>query len=280
MKSTRLRLQRRKPLTRCFQGLIEKQLRYAARAIAPGEDPHRAVHELRLANKRVAALLQLVEPASKSASNKNNALGNLQRAAKTLAGVRDACVQHDLLCHADGQLDEARTDIEARYGQALEDYEGKLRRKAAAQLKIAREQPIELTKVTRENVLRRAIQCYAKLGVIAQSPPSHEKLSTLHSWRQLAKVHGYHLELLQPIAPGYLEPRLHALHAIDDLLGDHRDLTLLLRQLPGSREHTDLTRRLDTALADAADVSRWALATPPADLHELLRQRWQEWRHS
>lgn len=53
-----------------------------------------------------------------------------------------------------------------------------------------------------------------------------------HDWRKRVKDHRYHVQLLRLIWPAALEPRLHELHRLTDLLGADHDLATLGALLP------------------------------------------------
>jgi CHAD domain-containing protein len=235
-----LRPERR--IRRELHRLVKRQLE-KAHASLEGEPTEAAVHKSRKAIKKVRAIIKLLKSEPKSGRRKKTAR-SLQRAARALAGVRDAdatVVAFDALRQTRGsrlpehtlaiirrKLVNAKTSAEnlADRGRILTRSAERLRnaRRSTREWQLRKLDAKDLTPLLRRSyrAARRAMRRACETNVSAD----------VHRWRRRCKPLWYHLRLLQSLAPG-VRPLIRDLERLDALLGDDHNQLLLRGHIVG-----------------------------------------------
>lgn len=289
-----------------FRRIAQGQLAAALRTLHRRGDPvgpaPAAVHALRKRTKKLRGLLRLVRPVFPGFDPANAALRD---SARHLADLRDAEVRlatfrtlaaglpSDPLLRAADPLLAAEVA-----GLCRADRLTCLVTVLAAELDGLRRQAADWHLTARdwaalEPGLRATLRrCRKGLKTAARARARGGGAAPFHDWRKAVKHHWYQARLLEPVAPADLAPRIAALDALAEDLGDHNDLDLLLAHLAA---HPD--RRLSTLAAEGpflraaraarGDLARRALergaalfAEPPGALLVRWRAGWRDWRQA
>lgn len=255
--------------------IARRRLR-ASLAILDGPEPETQanIHELRKNIKKLRALLRLCRGGFDGFRREDSALRDAGRALSTLREGAVLLATFDSLGLPDPRL---RARLAAAAHSPPADTAASLARHReilAGVLKRTRKWPPD----------RRGFAAIARglaLGwaeardrmPAALDRPGGERL---HEWRKRVKYHGYHAGLLAPIWPEMMSPHAQAADRLGDLLGQARDLALLIEaiELLGSTHAVDEARRLKSErLAEAGRIARRLFAEPAPH----MVARWQEW---
>lgn len=249
--------------------------------------PPTSIHAARKSVKKLRGLIRLVRPAFSAYDTENAALraagmaiGTLRNAAvmlavfdslkdsgepdaETMASLRALFVQRHLhtedpaaLAHSLMTFAEAMREVQTRAAK----WQVKGHGFAALQ------DGLERTFSAAQKAMRPVIHS-----------PSDPAPDLIHVLRKRVKDHWYQCRLLSPIWPEMMDPRCTAADTLGVLLGDHHDLSELIRLLPQGPASAPLIAtaiaRQRTLLTQALPLSQRLLAGPA---HALTAQ-WQGW---
>lgn len=290
---------------------VQAALRRIARqqvrkAIAEIDDPElsefETVHQVRKRCKKLRGLLRGVRSSFDDYSSENKRFRDIARA---LSGARDDDVlieTFDALIAdaADGAVlthpeirerlcarRDARREARSRAGPAMAEKlaaaRGELDRSllAIARWKLS-EDGFPALKGGMKKTYGRSCDAYRA----ARKVPTAENL---HEWRKRVKYHGYHTRFLLPVWPVMMTARRDETSRLGDLLGDHRDLAVLMAvlrdepSLAGGAEVADdlwalAGKRQEALLADALALGARMHAERPKRLVKRWRKLWKAWR--
>lgn len=287
-------------LTRVVDELIKSAI---ARIKQPSTDREEDLHQVRLAIKRLRAILRLLRPlVSKTFFKRENA--RLRSAARRLARLRDLAVARrtleqvtdKLASHSqDAAVQEvfesflAQTPASSRYD---EDREAALRLagRALAQTRHAfRVLPLPdrgwntiepgLKKLYRQN--RTWMKCAS----------SSDKDEDFHEWRKRVKYYFYLLEMLIPMWPSRLGKMVKHLDCLQDKLGKDHDLAVLksflVKHLSNAKNKKPVGKVIEYLEKQSAKFRKQSMALGKILFDEklsnwmkALRKRWEDWQSS
>lgn len=276
------RIDPRQSLTQEIRRIATEELESAlGHLAAAGTDPDTALHDCRKRLKSVRALIRLVRSGDPKFSRAQNA--RCQKASARLAAPREAAALVETLDRlaeeypgetSDGMLDPIRDDLLARHASLLDQDLRKAVAAAAAACRtvLSRFDGLDLSdqpKAAAEILAAGVRKTMQRARKAFQHAKERGDASDFHDLRKAAKAHTRHLALLGKVWPSRVKPRIKALDALGDRLGDLHDIFVLRALLhddgkaPGSPEATRLLDRLarrterrlrKTCLRDAADL--------------------------
>ncbi|OWU85556.1 hypothetical protein ATO6_01025 [Oceanicola sp. 22II-s10i] len=283
-----------KDLTRALRRIARQQIDRAIAAIdaETGETLAETIHDVRKRAKKLRGLLRLVRPALPAYAKEN---ATLRDAARRLSALRDrgALIEaYDRLLdhYAD---DTARAPFASLRGALTRDQNqiaadpatfDELSRFRDRLLRVRdRTAAWRLTEKDRRAIALGVAKTYGR-AVIASGAAGHAPdAAALHEWRKRAKYHRYHVSLMAPVWPAELENRLVLVKRLEDILGEHRDLTLLSAAASDMSRPLDISaratftgfaeRRQAEIIAEAGPLSGRLFAESP----EALTDRWTAW---
>lgn len=288
------------PVDEMVRRLCREQVDRVERTLTDADvDVHDGVHEARKAFKRIRAAIRLVRPSLGDSYPLENAW--YRDRARALSPVRDATA---LVATVDelgeifsGQrdhafVDRARTALLKRR-EDLAAREGGVRRlldSLVDDLGDARERITGWTLDTDgfEAVGPGLAKTYGRgrsAVTAAYGAPSGDKV---HELRKRAKYHRLHTQVLVPLWPDLLKPRLKAAHRLTDLLGDHQDLQVLRSTLRDEPHLLDqprdtqvlvgaVDRRQAELRAEAEPLARRIFAETPKAAAARFGAFWEVW---
>jgi CHAD domain-containing protein len=302
MKRATLRLHRRESVRTGTSRIMREVIGDAVQAIGrPSPDRDEDVHQVRLAIKRLRAMLHLVGPvADKSLVGMENT--RLRRAAGRLSRSRD--------CKVIGRtLEATRRSIPGkRKRKAIRQVFSALCRQTTDGRESARQQELALAQVAGvlENT-RRALEPlqlssegWEAIGPGVEKAWREARISMLvatadnrdrdyHEWRKCVKCLYYQLVLLQAVWPGRLRKTCRKLRELGAQLGDYHDLVVAksyLLKTAENRGRQPIIRRVTAALDHRKDALRPRIKGAGNDLFRKshkrfiasLAKRWAKWR--
>jgi len=279
--------------------------RRVLKKVAPPSAAAANAHALRLATKKVRAIVRLVEPASgRRARKAGHALG---ACADMMAPVRDADAAVRTFEKLRGALPlrmrQATDGVRAALAERLRHEtqmmdgagEGKrtLRRLRRAlhheQRRVDRWIPTQDRWQTVGPGLEAAYRRARKAMHRAYREPNGD---TFHAWRRAVKAHRYQIKLLTPWAPDELTVRAAELDRLGQWLGEEHDLTMLRRTLRANRfwfgeeadTYYEVIRRIDQQRREkrlrALPVGEQLFAEGPRALARRMRQHYRDFRRA
>ncbi len=281
-------------LTAAIRRIARDQLDKAVERIEgeDGTDLAETIHDVRKRAKKVRGLIRLVRPALPAYSKENRALRD---AARRLSPLRDR-----------GAMIEAYDTLFARYGAGIDQRPfGPLRRAFTLEHTRIENAPetfealhafrkdIEkvrkrvgkwkLTETDDDAVALGVAKTYDRAAKATRKAGKKAAPDRIHEWRKRAKYHRYHARIMAPVWPEMLGPRRDAAHRLEDLLGEHRDLTLLSEEARTFERPADIAARADlTGFAERRQAEILAEAVPLArrlfdEPSGALTDRWTGW---
>lgn len=243
-------------LHRALEGSLGRLLEFTAREDWR-QDP-KGLHDVRVASRRVRAVLELVDPSIYPKYNRH------LRRLKALTDVLGASREHDVhlallmaqqttnmessalaaLEHAQELLDHARWRSQKRMARDLSrlsvaECEGLLRVPSLPDPFAPGDAPAS-ARACLEPKLKAALEPLSRLAI-------QEDAQGMHAVRIQTKKTRYTLEILAPVIEGQVEPVLDRLRELQTILGEHHDLATLEGFL--WRLHEGLTARNRILLA-------------------------------
>ncbi len=250
------------------------------------KDPVEALHDLRVASRRLRAFVNVFEPLL-DPQMERRAKRPLRRITRSLRGVRDWDVQIGLIRERHGR---ATADIErialedlAAAAAAQRKREARLARKRLRRLRIS-DLNFALCAILGRTVTRLPPPGAPTLRLVGQllepfvdaesmqRPPNDglEHAQALHQLRIRFKKLRYALELFEPALGDAFEPLYTPVENQQELLGRHRDLVVLTEIMQARRR--DLEQDDRSTLAQALATLEQQLA---AERQALVTEYWQ-----
>jgi CHAD domain-containing protein len=227
------------PMERGFRRIAGEQLdRAVARLVVDDGDAAVSVHEARKDLKRVRALLRFVRPALGDDVFKdlNRSLRDIGR---SLSGRRDIDVLASLVARLAGSGD-LKAAVVSRLQRALTSS----RATAPADFHKPADNP---SLVGRLEACRSAIEvaawgyegdsldtsglaeCLDDCRKSFDAAFDSDDEEAIHEWRKSVQIHWRHMQLISAVWPEYCAARIAEARAISMLIGEERDLGMLLR---------------------------------------------------
>lgn len=269
--------------------IARSEVRRIERQLEAGPLAEGSVHDIRKRLKKLRAILRLLR--SGMADQRAAETVILRDAGRALAGARDRAVR---LASFDRLIGD----------QVPEDLAG-LRARLAADAAVPAPPPPDLRasiaslrdridswrlegkdrRILTEGLARTRARAIETMKRARKDPdPEH-----VHAWRKRVKDHWYQARLLSPIWPEAMAPIVAAADRLGEILGDHRDLGLLMAEaaalppevLTGAAK-ADLAGRIGAAQAGIETVAfplgARLFAGEPDDMAALWVRWWALWR--
>ena len=223
-------------LHRALEGRIARLLELAAREDWRLDPEH--LHDVRVASRRVRAVLELVDPSIYPKFNRHRS--RLKALTDALGASREHDVHLSLLAaqqinpmetsalaaleHAQELLDHSRRRAQKRMTRDLSrlsvaECEGLLRVPSLAD-PFAPGDVAASARACLEPRLRTALESLSRLSI-------QEDATEMHAVRIHIKKTRYTLEILEPVIEGQVGPVLDRLRELQTILGEHHDLATL-----------------------------------------------------
>jgi CHAD domain-containing protein len=226
----------------------------------------KAVHEARKACKRSRAAVALVSRGLGRRQSRETDRA-FRDAARHIGPVRDADVMREHMTSLGG----TSAEVEVRSDRDL------LGQRAVSALLVARRvvERLDLSNVDLhvavDGLVRSATSARARLRDVRRD----RSAEAFHEWRKVVKRHGYHLELMGPVAPDILGAVLTGLDVLQEQLGNHHDLAVLAEQgtelTPAVR--AEMAQRVERLEREALALGAWWFAARPAVMRRFLEAR-------
>ncbi|MGK7392456.1 MAG: CHAD domain-containing protein [Candidatus Cyclobacteriaceae bacterium M2_1C_046] len=205
-------------------------------------DPHETVHDLRKRFKEIRAVLRLVRHnlGEKKYKEENIFYRDLGR---EIAEVRDIKAYLEMIDLLKEQYDSKlyknvfqKTEKEFNNQLALLEEEMDLKKKLRSIKERLKERAGEIDsfsigatsfKDIEDNIFKVYKRGYKGLENAKKDPTP----DNFHEWRKRAKYIMYQTDIMEFIWPGYMKTMEKEFHQLSDILGDHHDLTNLLKSI-------------------------------------------------
>jgi CHAD domain-containing protein len=257
------------------RALVTRRLAQLAVSARPFglDDPVEGVHDLRVASRRLRAFAEVFAPAVSKAAKLEKSLGRITRAVGKL---REWDVHRQALWQRHAAASPLGRAAIEHVLEGMDLQRAKLRRRAARDL-----ERVDVAKLTRrvaaalDEVCARARAEAAPQALepvvarlVGELPPAdgREHAEAMHRTRIATKKLRYALELYEPALGPAFQPIHDAATALQELLGDHHDRTvlgtLLTKQAAGlrARRRTSLASGLEDVLEPIEAERRELLA--------------------
>ncbi len=276
--------------------IAREQLDKAVECTKPQATPQdEAVHDIRVACKKLRALLRLVRTQSKdSVLSRENAC--YRDAGRLLSEVRDTTAMlaalDKLIEHSSGHL--ARHAFDDVRKPFVKKQRTQRSQKKCAVAEVARMLASARRRVTHWPInhegfsaLRRGLKHTYTRGRTAQAKVQvTPTVEILHEWRKRVKDLGYHVRVLKPMWPELLGSLANELERLADYLSDDHDLAILrqaLKTLPPENETqmealvTMIDQRRSELEVEAQHVGARIYGEKPNDFVRRFDRYWESW---
>jgi CHAD domain-containing protein len=289
-----------KGMKRIVDELIESAIAYIEQ---PSADREEDLHQVRLAIKRLRAILRLLRPlVSKTFFKRENA--RLRSAARRLARLRDLAVARRTLEQVTDKLAS-----HLQHAQIQEVFESFLAQTPASShydkdremaLQLAARALAEMRQAFHSLALPdhgwKTIEpglkkLYRQNRVWMMRASSSNKAEDFHGWRKRVKYYFYLLKMLTTIWPKRLEKTIKCLDRLQDKLGKDHDLSVLKSFLvkhptnsgnktPVAHVIRYLEKRSGKFRKKSMALGKILFDDKPSHWMKALRKRWEDWRSS
>lgn len=231
-------------MTQGFERIATEQIDRAAAHLATlDEAAVTSIHETRKCLKRTRALLRFCRPGLQ-----DHAFESLNRQlrdiGRSLSGTRDADVLRQTISSL-AQTGLLKSAIDARLQGAValtkeaggdEALGGKEYRDTAAQLRLVRNEisTVELNLKSCAIDTRGFVRAFEACHSAFEPACDDEDNDALHEWRKTVQTHWRHMQLINRAWPAYFDARIAEARSISMLIGEVRDLALLLEFATGA----------------------------------------------
>lgn len=205
---------RRRPPAEARRVLLE-QADHALAVLASGPTV-KGVHEARKACKRARATVALIEDGIGALAARRVQVA-FRDAARAIGPVRDADVARATLKKLGLPEPEEPPDREERGRMAVEGLQH-------ARLLVA---ALDCSGVDRAVLTRGVARTWAETRATWRTARRDPTGEHVHEWRKSTKRLLYHLQLVQPLDPTWLEPLVKLVDQLQEQQGDHHDLAVL-----------------------------------------------------
>lgn len=253
-----------------------------------------AVHAVRKRCKRLRGLIRLVRPDFDGYRAENAVFRDI---ARSLAFLRDGAVMiktYDLLAESYRDqiertaLGSIRRQFTLRQKNAIqheEEIKLKFAQARAALVKAhGRSRRWKLMQDGFPAISKGLSKTYRRAEKAIAHARKDPTPAAFHEWRKRIKYHGYHTQLVRPLWPEILKAHGNAAERLNDLLGDHHDLSVFRQELGhapdafGAQKNIEvmfgLARRRQALLEAEAFALGFRLLAEPAD---ALIARWGDY---
>jgi len=262
----------------------------------PGLSVDVRVHQVRKRCKKVRGLIRLVRPVFDGYRRENAALRD---AARELSELRDSGA---MLAILETRLLDRSEDLDA---QAVKGLRALLTRQRPDETEAMADAALEAFTRQIRSVRSRArrwqvagdgfdafdeglARTHQRMDAAMQNALKAPGPANLHEWRKRAKYHWYHARLLHDIWPEGLGGHVGAADQLGQMLGDVRDLSLLVHEFESYRT-PETARLIDPAIAVAerqkaaarpamVRLGRYLTAETGEALASRWRAYWDIWR--
>src|SRR3984893_2317391 len=268
----------------------------------PSTEREEDLHQVRLAIKRLRAILQLLRPlVSKTFFKRENA--RLRSAARRLARLRDLAVARRTLEQVTDKLASHSQDaavqevFESFLAQTPashydEDRETALRLAARALAQTRRAfHALRLPDRGWKTIEPGLKKLYRRNRTCMKHASSSDKDEDFHEWRKRVKYYFYLLKMLTPMWPSRLGKTVRHLDCLQDKLGKDHDLAVLksflVKHLSNPENRTPVGQVIQYLEKRSAKFRKQSMALgkilfddKPGHWMKALRKRWEHWRSS
>lgn len=244
-----------------------------------GSDRVIAVHEARKACKRARALLRLVRVGVDARRWRDIDRG-YRDAARALSALRDADVTARIVVDVAGEAPGLVWRVPGapeRPEEALADAVSRLEAVAS------RLAGLDLSSVESDTIVYALQDSWRDARSALSEARDDEDPEVVHDWRKTAKRVYHQLQLLEGLWPPVLGGFVRELDALQEVLGDHHDLSVVAAAVDRERSAPDAVDRLDRELQARARQRRdealrrgtLLFAASPKTLGALLASVWK-----
>ena len=276
--------------------IAREQLHKALECTKPHTTPQdEAVHDIRVACKKLRSLLRLVRTKSKdTVLSRENAC--YRDAGRLLSEVRDTTAMlaalDKLIAHSSGQVARhAFDDVRKPFLRKQRTQRSQKKHAIAevARLLASARRRVANWPIDHEgfSALRRGLRHTYTRGRTTQAQVhATPTVETLHEWRKSVKDLGYQVRLLKPMWPEVLGCLADELERLADYLSDNHDLAIL-RQALKKLTHEDETQmealvaiidqRRSELEVEAQHLGARIYGEKPNDFVRRLSRYWESW---
>jgi len=278
-------------LTAALRRIADAQLDDSLAALeGPGTTPE-GIHKARARTKRLRGLLRLVRPGFADFAAENAALRDAARHLARLRAQGAGLETLDRLAARAGDgIDEAAlAEIRAVFAAdavpalAADPAADVAAARAALSACRARAAAWSLSGAGFEPLRKGLTKTYARACKELRAAQQARTPDAFHEWRKSVKYHWYHAQLLRPIKPGKIKPRIARAKELGELLGAHHDLVDLQAHLAAPTLPEAPARALAAPVRrEMARIEEEALSCAPAlfsDTPSALGDRFERWWH-
>ena len=302
VKAPQLVLCRNESVSAGLRRIVDELITSAIECIRqPSTDREEDLHQVRLAIKKLRAILRLLRPlVSKTFFKRENA--RLRSAARRLARLRDFAVARrtleqvtdKLASHSqDAAVQEvfesflAQTPASSRYD---EDRETALQLAARALTQTRRAfRALPLPDRGWKTIEPGLKKLYRQNRMWMKCALSSDKDEDFHEWRKHVKYYFYLLKMLTPMWPSRLGKTVKHLDCLQDKLGKDHDLVVLksflVKHLSNPKKRTPVGQIIQYLEKRSAKFRKQSVALgkilfdgKPGDWMKALRKRWEDWQ--
>ena len=302
VKAPQLVLGRNESVSAGSRRIVDELIKSAIACIKqPSTDREEDLHQVRLAIKRLRAILRLLRPlVSKTFFKRENA--RLRSAARRLARLRDLAVARRTLEQVTDKLAShsqnaavqevfeiflAQTPASSRYD---EDRESALRLAARALAQTRRAfHALSLPDRGWKTIEPGLKKMYRQNRTWMKCASSSDKDEDFHEWRKRVKYYFYLLKMLTPIWPSRLGKTVKHLDCLQDKLGKDHDLAVLksflVKHLSNLGYRTPVGQVVQYLKKRSAKLRKQSMALgkilfddKPGQRMKALRKRWEDWQ--
>ena len=268
------------PVAGAIARLVMEQASLAVRTADDPSRPDRDVHQLRVACKRMRAVLALPQRTPELEAT----ISQVAELGRTLSTLRDAAVIQRWLKRlpTNNATTSLSKELEGEQRAAYETLAPVTRRVADALEVLAHDIPSLDPNAGFELIRPGLLEAYrkAKKSRLRSAVIKPHTAPRLHRWRKRVKRHGYHLELLAPSDPAFYLSRLATVRRIGSRLGEWRDLELVAERINHKTTRAEIACRQDDVLAPLIQIGACVFAGEPEALIAQMALRWRAWRSS
>ena len=292
------RFKRKEPVAKAIRRLGRGRIEHALERMKE-RNRAEAVHGARKEIKKARAVVRLIRTGI-TQKKYRQLTGRLRNAAALLAAPRDAYIKtktlHDLAEHFKGRIAPAslrsvRTALRKACNEEMKRFESERTSSAVEKSLHPVLKTLEHLQVNSNGweALGPGVKTAYRQGRLAYRTASkNPSPETFHEWRKRAKNLWYHVRLLHPVRPGWMEAMAGELKTLGEYLGVDHDLTVLRQEIEartfGSARIRHALNRLIERRQQALQASALALGAgfyteKPSIFRDRLAGYWQAWRH-
>jgi CHAD domain-containing protein len=230
--------------------VLLEQIAHGRNALAGGAS-ERGVHEARKACKRARATVALVH-GTLDGSTARETDHAFRAAGRSIGPVRDSDVLKDLV---------TRLDLGVPVGEPSDRESRGLEATEALTAAEARVHTLDLVRITSGTFAENLARSYAQARSAHRVADHTRSPENLHDLRKATKRWLYQLQLLQPMDKDTIGPLADLADALQEQLGEHHDLSVLISlDATSSEVRQQLKRRAEHVEERALRAGAWLFA--------------------